>query len=434
MVCRKTLLTLVLMHRHSPCNKAWVNTQRKLGFLRTALVGCGLLFACHSVVLASAQSTPSSEATTEQDAATEQESTHNDGEKQVVFYASYGYTSGDQWHIPFKLWVSEHPDVTRRLVAKSAQNFLRDKAGLTTLSDQQRQRYNDVMEDFIADSESREVVAITFTDDPAQETFVLEDDQGNSKTDRNGNLQGTFVLSQARAQTLLSVQDSSQGWLRFSVVSKRLSGVGRVRLISPVGLSVISDIDDTIKDTGITKGHDVVVKNTFFEAFKHVPCMVDLYSNVDSDVAFHYVSGAPWQLYAPLYSFLFTGSRTYPQGSMHMKNVRTNLTEPQSYTDFWKLISQGSQQTTYEQKISQITQLIAHFPLRQFVLVGDSGERDPEVFAEIRKRFPEHVDRIVIRNLDNQLSENSERFSNMNIIAGDASLAKSCPSGDVLFP
>ena len=38
-------------------------------------------------------------------------------------------------------------------------------------------------------------------------------------------------------------------------------------------------------------------------------------------------------------------------------------------------------------------------PGRRFVLIGDSGELDPEVFAEIRGLFPTQVKRIVIRDV-----------------------------------
>ena len=198
-----------------------------------------------------------------------------------------------------------------------------------------------------------------------------------------------------------------------------------------MGLSVISDIDDTIKDTGITKGHELVLKNTFFNAFKQVPCMAEFYAGFDDSVSFHYVTGAPWQLYAPLNEFLFDSSGGYPLGSMHMKNVRTNLTERSSFRDIWKLVGQGSKQVTFDQKVAQITQLIAHFPVRQFVLIGDSGERDPEVFKAIRDRFPSHLDRIIIRNVDNQSLPNA-RFDDMQLIPSNAGQQSDCFSYESL--
>jgi len=347
-------------------------------------------------------------------------------EKTVTFYTSYGYQLGENWHIPIKLWVSEQPDTARRLLGKAARRGIRNKAGVKKLNDAQQSRYENRIEDFIADSESREKVSIAFDDDPLNKHYLLSDKQGNSKTDRNGNLHGNLVLSEKRAKTLLESQNANNGWLSFSAVSNDHAGTGYVRLVSPTGTSVISDIDDTIKDTGITRGHDVVLRNTFFETFKQVPCMSDYYATFDDGVAFHYVSGAPWQLYRPLVDFMVKADGGYPRGSLHMKNVRTNLSDAKSYKDISKLIKQGSKQVTFNQKIAQITQLITHFPHRQFVLIGDSGERDPEVFAQIRKRFPTHINRIIIRDIDNQHDQNKRRYSNMSIIAGDANQANGC--------
>lgn len=354
-------------------------------------------------------------------------------DKTVTFYTSYGYQKDQRWRIAFKLWVSEPANTTRRLLGKRARSTIRDKSGINELSDDQKSLYQVRVENFIADSESREKITIMFNNDPIKERYLLTDEQGNPKTDRNGNLHSVLTLPLARAQQLLEAQHSDNGWLSFKVISKQHAGSGRVRLIAPTGVSVISDIDDTIKDTGITKGHDLVLKNTFFEPFQQVPCMADLYSNFDSDVAFHYVSGAPWQLYAPLTDFMFNEDSGYPIGSVHMKNVRTNLTESDSYKDIWELVSKGSQQVTYEQKLSQISQLLQHFPNRQFVLIGDSGERDPEVFAEIRHRFPASVKQVIMRDIDNQSEQNKMRYSDMSIIAGDTTPATGCPNSESLL-
>ena len=43
---------------------------------------------------------------------------------------------------------------------------------------------------------------------------------------------------------------------------------------------------------------------------------------------------------------------------------------------------------------------MADFPGRRFLLVGDSGERDPEVYAEVARRRPEQVTGIAIRQVE----------------------------------
>ncbi len=46
--------------------------------------------------------------------------------------------------------------------------------------------------------------------------------------------------------------------------------------------------------------------------------------------------------------------------------------------------------------------ILKWLPNRQFVLVGDSGERDPEVYRFLAKRFPNQVVAILIRNLESR--------------------------------
>ena len=102
-------------------------------------------------------------------------------------------------------------------------------------------------------------------------------------------------------------------------------------------------------------------------------------------------------MYSNLYEFLFSESEDFPKGSFHMKNLRTNPFESESYKDFWTLIANGSQQATVDQKLEQIRTLLTHFPGRKFILIGDSGEKDPEVYKQIRNEFPSQIEEIRIR-------------------------------------
>ena len=269
---------------------------------------------------------------------------------------------------------------------------------------------------FIADSESRETISFSFDDDPENRQYRLRNAEGDSDTDRNGLIEGKITLADETVQALLAAQNSDDGWLTFRAVSDDHGGVGRVRLIGAEGISVISDIDDTIKMTNIPSGEAEVLKNTFFREFMAAPCMSGLYQSFGNNVAFHYVSGGPWQMYGPLTEFLFGEEAGFPEGTFHMKNVRTNPFESESYADVWKLIGSGSQQVTLEQKIGQISALLRDFPQRKFVLIGDSGEKDPEVFAVIRERFPDQVAEIRIRDVVNHAVARPERLTGMSII------------------
>ena len=189
---------------------------------------------------------------------------------------------------------------------------------------------------------------------------------------------------------------------------------------------MISDIDDTIKVTEITAGEPTVLMNTFFRDFAAVSCMAEMYRGVGGDVAFHYVSGGPWQMYRPLDDFLFSDPIVFPLGSFHMKSLRTNVFEKGSYEDAWKIIANGSQQATFEQKLMQIGAIMNHFPGRDFTLIGDSGEKDPEVYKQIREDFPRQVREIVIRVVADQATAASARFGGMILIPSNENEAETC--------
>jgi len=96
-----------------------------------------------------------------------------------------------------------------------------------------------------------------------------------------------------------------------------------------------------------------------------------------------------------------------------MKSVRKNLVTPGSWQDLARLA--GGDATT-EQKLGQISGLIRHFPDRRFILVGDSGEQDPEVYRAIRNRFPRQIDAIWIRDLVDDRLRHPERLEGMQVI------------------
>jgi phosphatidate phosphatase APP1 len=220
-----------------------------------------------------------------------------DDVEDVTFYTAYGYRDAGNWRIPLRLRVHEPQPRVEGLVAT-----LVDRLGEP--SDHEAANLRQRITDLLSDSESLEQVVVAFDDDPAQREWRVRDPEGGllQRTDLNGNLSGELVLSDACARELLAAQRSGDGWLSFRTVFRDHRGRSRVRLVEPRGLSVISDIDDTIKITGILDGAEEVLRNTFLRDFVAAPGMVDRYRAMDA--AFHYVSGGPWQLFPPLSRFL----------------------------------------------------------------------------------------------------------------------------------
>jgi phosphatidate phosphatase APP1 len=50
-------------------------------------------------------------------------------------------------------------------------------------------------------------------------------------------------------------------------------------------------------------------------------------------------------------------------------------------------------------KVGIIAGILKLLPNRRFVLVGDSGEKDPEIYRFLAKRYPRRIAAILIRNM-----------------------------------
>lgn len=72
------------------------------------------------------------------------------------------------------------------------------------------------------------------------------------------------------------------------------------------GVTVVTDVDDTIKETNIRSRADAKA-NTFVRPFRPVPGMADLYRTWQDEgggrVHFHVVSAGPWHFHEPLQQF-----------------------------------------------------------------------------------------------------------------------------------
>ncbi len=85
----------------------------------------------------------------------------------------------------------------------------------------------------------------------------------------------------------------------------------------------------------------------------------------------------------------------FPPGSFHLKAVRI------WDSSFFDLFKPGT-----ETKPAAIRPILEAFPGRTFVLVGDSGEKDPEIYGELlRQHPPQRIRHAYIRNLTGQARE-----------------------------
>ncbi|KAF9572798.1 hypothetical protein EC968_009437 [Mortierella alpina] len=159
---------------------------------------------------------------------------------------------------------------------------------------------------------------------------------------------------------------------------------GIVNLIEPEGISIISDIDDTIKETNVTAGARIILRNTFLKDMQEVEGMAAVYKSWwNRGAAIHYVSNSPWQLIPSLLDFFHT--HMFPPGSAHLRMhdsvLRTYFTTPG------------------ENKRRCIREILTDFPDRKFILVGDSGEIDLEIYTEMAVAHPGQILKIFIRDI-----------------------------------
>ncbi|MFY9622420.1 MAG: phosphatase domain-containing protein [Pyrinomonadaceae bacterium] len=325
-------------------------------------------------------------------------------EKEVTFYPTYGYRAGPNWNTQLRGWVHED----RKNRAEGTVKILKlvakcNDAEVTTVRSRSA--------DFADDNKTSEKVLVKFDSDPDNKAYEF------TESDGDGIVKLDLVLTDDQAKRLLEQQHSPNGWLTYRAISKDHTGLGRVRLIErdPNGLSLISDIDDTIKLTEVPAGTGTVLRNTFCLDFKSVmvPDMAAAYKEL-GDIPVHYVSGGPEQLFGPLYDFLITGPGTFPEGTFHLKFFSSHPSL-ESTSDLMKFLG-SSLQVTFDHKLSEINALMDKFPERKFILVGDSGEIDPEVYNEIRKNRPAQVQEIRIRDLINDNVLNNFRLTGMTVI------------------
>lgn len=144
---------------------------------------------------------------------------------------------------------------------------------------------------------------------------------------------------------------------------------------------VISDIDDTIVASNVTNKLRMIftVALTNARTRKPFPGVAALYRALHArrNPVF-YVSKSPWNLYAPLIEYLEI--QGLPLGPLLLRDFG------------WR--------AEKEHKEKSIEDILRTYPKLRFVLIGDSGEKDPEIYAGVVRRHPERIRAIYIRSVN----------------------------------
>lgn len=179
---------------------------------------------------------------------------------------------------------------------------------------------------------------------------------------------------------------------------------------------VISDIDDTILLTGLTEGLAMVARTLLrdVEQRSAIPGMSALYRGLARgtsgragsrrEPAFFYVSTGSWSFYSMLEQFVEL--RAFPPGPMFL-------------TD-WGPTERYLRRSGAEHKRGAVRRLLLAYPGMRFVLIGDSGQRDPMIYEELVREFPGRVLAAIIRQVgDDEEDRNSSLRQHAENLRGE---------------
>ncbi len=154
---------------------------------------------------------------------------------------------------------------------------------------------------------------------------------------------------------------------------------GRVLVPSPAAaFGVISDIDDTVVYSNVASKLRMVISLALSNARTRKPFegVAAFYRALHRGVnPFFYVSKSPWNLYVPLVEYLEV--QGLPAGPLLLRDFGLRMRK--------------------DHKAEAIAAILGTYPHLQFLLIGDSGEEDPEIYSAIVQRFPERIRAIYIR-------------------------------------
>ncbi|TBN02355.1 DUF2183 domain-containing protein [Hyunsoonleella flava] len=219
-----------------------------------------------------------------------------------------------------------------------------------------------------------------------------------TKTDNDG-----YFLLDEKVEGL-SNYANDEGWVKIeaSYCEEKLKRniqsdnrfPGEMLIPSPsASFGVVSDIDDTILHTGLvsTLKWRALINTIFTSAGKRLPLegapefyhMLHQGKSGDDANPIFYVSHSPWNLYRYLEFFL--KKNNFPKGPIILRNFPTPFNR--------------KSKDEKPQKQKEILNILKTYPKLKFILIGDSGEHDPDIYIEIAEAYPSQVLAIYLRSV-----------------------------------
>ncbi|GAA4386636.1 App1 family protein [Hymenobacter koreensis] len=157
---------------------------------------------------------------------------------------------------------------------------------------------------------------------------------------------------------------------------------------------IISDLDDTVIQTSATDllrmARTVLLRNARsrlpFKGVAEFYRQLQLGRNGKRNNPFFYVSSSPWNLYDLLEDFLTLNE--IPPGPLLLRDMAV------------KRKASGDASEHHGHKLREIDNLLLTYPQLPFVLIGDSGQEDANIYREVVRRHPGRVLAIYIRDVN----------------------------------
>ena len=153
------------------------------------------------------------------------------------------------------------------------------------------------------------------------------------------------------------------------------------------GYGVISDIDDTVVQTGATSLKAMLRSVMLQNAAMRMPFegVADLYRLLHADRhPLFYVSSGPWNLYDLISDFMDING--IPHGPIFLQD--------------WGLDRETFVTRPHElHKLREIQSLLDYYPALPFILIGDSGQHDPEIYLRAIQANPGRIRLAIIRDV-----------------------------------
>ena len=218
-------------------------------------------------------------------------------------------------------------------------------------------------------------------------TVQLAADAQSTRTDREGYYHAEVARSSERDQLWLTAT------ARCQVRGAELSAEHEIVAPGPdAEFGIISDLDDTVIETNMTSLL-TAAKLTFIgnaKTRKPLEGVAALYASLQNGRAgrpvnpIFYVSTSPWNLYDLLCDFMDLNQ--IPRGPLFLRD--------------WGMHQVLGRAPGHAMKLERALKIMADFPQLPFVLVGDSGQHDAGVYAQVAAQHPERVKAIYIRDVD----------------------------------